>query len=316
LCVPTYGRAHHLGETLRSALAQTISDIEIVVVDDCSPDNTAEVVNGIRDSRVRFIRNEINAGVPENYNRVMNLARGSYLLLLEDHDLLEPTYLERTLDVMHRNSRVGFVATGMVTIDDDDKPHEEYVENFAEVTRGRQLLRRLLTRHDSPFSITALIRRSAASHVRPLFDPKYWWYADLNLWMQIAAVADFGYVREKLLRFRLREDGHFLLSREWESLFCIEQLHRDNWHLLFTRPGAASAVGWMSFERAKLREIIYMKMRRKAMQQAWTAADDSALRRYLQPPLRLLTDATALVPASFLRLARRVHRARFKYQAT
>ena len=93
LCLPTYRRERYLGRTIASALAQTESDFEIVVVDDCSPDASAAVVERFADPRVRYVRNRENLGVPENLNRAFSLARGEFLLLLEDHDLLAPAFL-------------------------------------------------------------------------------------------------------------------------------------------------------------------------------------------------------------------------------
>ena len=138
-CVPTYRRAAFISQTLASALAQTVDNIEVVVVDDCSPDNTAEVVKGFSDRRMRYIRNVENLGVPENLNRAMSLADGAYLVLLEDHDLLEPNYLEETLKIMDCYPSVGFVATGIITVDERGNPRERYVEDLPEFMAGRKL---------------------------------------------------------------------------------------------------------------------------------------------------------------------------------
>ncbi len=280
-CVPTYGRAAYIGKTLSSALAQTVRDFEIIVVDDQSPDHTAEVVESFSDRRIKFSRNKKNLGVPENLNYALSLAKGDYLVLLEDHDILEPNYLEETLALMARHPSVGFVATGLVTIDEKDVPLERYVENLPEFMEGRNLLRRLLTRTDCPFSVTTVMRRSALKDIEVLFDPKYWWYADQYLWLRLAASSDFGYVNKELLRFRAREPDHFLTDRFWETYMCLDRIHRDNWKLLHPYPSFASRKDALLYEIEKLQTIAAMRAGRLLRNGDWRKEDIEFTNSYL-----------------------------------
>jgi glycosyltransferase involved in cell wall biosynthesis len=281
LFIPTYGRAAFIGQTLESALTQTVNDLEIVVVDDHSPDNTTEVVRSFSDQRIKFTRNNMNLGVPQNLNYAMSLAKGEYLVLLEDHDLLEPDYLEETIALMTRYPSVSFVATGIVTIDEKGILQERYVETLPEFIRGRKLLQRLLTRTDCPFSVTVLIRRSAIQGLEPLFASKYWWYADQYLWLRLAAKSDFGYVQQALLRFRMRESDHFLTSRFWETYKCLDQIHRDTWKLLHPKPSLASKKDWFLYELRKLQIVAGLRAGRILRRELWTEDDDACARGYL-----------------------------------
>jgi len=295
-CVPTYGRASFLGRTLRSALAQTVKDIEIIVVDDCSPDNTAEVVKNFDDKRICYIRNSGNLGVPENLNRAMSLGHGEYLVLLEDHDLLEPTYLEAALKVAERYPSVGFVATGLVTIDGKDNPLEQYVENFSEFIPGPHLLRRLLIRTDCPFSVTTLIRRTAIEGVKPLFDSRYWWYADQYLWLRLCAKSDFGYVAQPLLKFRTREASHYLENRYWESRLCLNKIHRDNWHLLHPHFSLVSRWDSLLYEKSKFVEIAMWRCGRMLRGDFWSKGDVVFSQSYISLLSRGLLNVIGMLP--------------------
>jgi glycosyltransferase involved in cell wall biosynthesis len=313
-CVPTYGRAAFLGRTLSSALAQTVTDFEIVVVNDCSPDDTAGVVRGFTDPRIRYVLNEKNLGVPENLNRAMSLARGEFLVLLEDHDLLEPTYLEETLGVMRRHPTVGFVATGCLTIDEQDHPLERYIVPFPDAMEGRKLLRWILTRAGCPFSVTAVIRRTALEGLDPLFDGRYGWYADQYLWLRLASKTCFGYVCKPLLKLRIREADHFLTDRFWESSLVLDRIYRENWHLLYPRPGLRSRWDGFLFETAKMWTAARMRAGRMLRGEPWTEEDDWSARAYLSPVGCFVLDGVGKVP---LWLAARVrdacaarHRAR------
>jgi glycosyltransferase involved in cell wall biosynthesis len=303
-CVPTYGRAAFIGRTLTSALEQTISDFEIVVVNDCSPDDTDQIVRSFRDPRIRYHVNSENLGVPENLNRAMSLARGDHLVLLEDHDLLAPTYLEETLRVMRSHPSVGFVAAGLIIIDEEDRRFEHFVEELPEFVPGRWLVRRLLTRADCPFSVTTVIRRSAAEGLSPLFDPRYWWYADQYLWLRLASRWDFGYVAKPLLFMRRREGNHYLNERVWESALCTDRIHKDAWPLLHPNWDLSARWDWLLYEFAKLRTVAGIRAGRMLRRQPWTQEDREAVSAYLSPPGRYVLGAMSLLPMQLLMGAR------------
>jgi glycosyltransferase involved in cell wall biosynthesis len=84
IVIPVYGGTRFLGEAIESCLAQTYRDIEIIVVDDASPDESAEIAEGYarRDARVRLVRRAINGGVSRAFNSGFDVARGEYLTRL------------------------------------------------------------------------------------------------------------------------------------------------------------------------------------------------------------------------------------------
>src|SRR5438128_280237 len=73
VCVPAYGRGRFLDRTLRSLLAQTRPASEIIVVDDCSPDDTSSIARAYAAKGVRYVRNSENLGVPVNYNHALGM---------------------------------------------------------------------------------------------------------------------------------------------------------------------------------------------------------------------------------------------------
>src|SRR5919107_444260 len=97
--VPAYNVAGYLERALDSALAQTMSDLEVIVVDDASSDTTFEVASSVaaRDARVRLLRNENNRGPSASRNRAMHAARGEWIALLDGDDAWRPERLERMM---------------------------------------------------------------------------------------------------------------------------------------------------------------------------------------------------------------------------
>ena len=93
--IPTFNRAHFVLDAVESCLTQTYSNLEIIVCDNASSDDTWEKLNGIKDPKVRLIRQSTNVGGAGNFNTCLREAQGELFLLLCDDDLLEPTAIEK-----------------------------------------------------------------------------------------------------------------------------------------------------------------------------------------------------------------------------
>lgn len=95
IVLPTYNRAHLLPGAIESVLAQTWQHLELIVVDDNSPDQTAEVVAGYDDPRIRYLKNDPNLRLPRALNRGFAEARGEFLTWTSDDNFFAPTAIER-----------------------------------------------------------------------------------------------------------------------------------------------------------------------------------------------------------------------------
>ncbi|MFC4767279.1 glycosyltransferase family 2 protein [Effusibacillus consociatus] len=87
VCIPTYNRAMHIGDTLNSILKQTFGDFEIIVIDNHSDDDTEEIITSFQDNRIRFLRNDWNVGAARNANRCMMEFKGKYIKFLHSDDV-------------------------------------------------------------------------------------------------------------------------------------------------------------------------------------------------------------------------------------
>lgn len=114
--IPTYNRAHLVGDSIRSVLAQTYDSVEVIVVDDGSTDDTAEVIAAISDPRLRYIR-QPNRGRSNARNHALSLARGRYIAFLDSDDLFLPDKLERQVTYLRDHPGVGMVYTSAHCID-------------------------------------------------------------------------------------------------------------------------------------------------------------------------------------------------------
>ncbi len=109
--MPAYNAAGTIREAIDSALAQTLSDLEVVVVDDGSRDETAQIVASYADPRVRLLRNPKNLGMPATRQRGADAARGEYLAILDSDDRAHPTRFERQAAWLDAHPRCAVVGT-------------------------------------------------------------------------------------------------------------------------------------------------------------------------------------------------------------
>lgn len=111
IIIPCFNQEKYITDAILSAENQTYKDIEIVFIDDCSTDNSLEVVNELKNkySNIVVLKNETNLGVVDSRNKAIDVAKGFYILPLDGDDTIEPTYIEDAVKVFEEKPDVGFV---------------------------------------------------------------------------------------------------------------------------------------------------------------------------------------------------------------
>lgn len=102
IAIPTFNRAKYLREAIISVLNQSYKNIDIIISDNCSTDNTGQVVQEFTDPRLRYFKQLENLGMVGNWNSCLNQANGEYFLLLSDDDVLEVNAVEQLLSAFDR----------------------------------------------------------------------------------------------------------------------------------------------------------------------------------------------------------------------
>ena len=110
ICIPTYNRANRLENALKSAISNTFDNIEVIVSDNNSQDNTSEIVEKFKDKRIRYNKNETNIGANLNIIHTVEIAMGDYILFLSDEDLINENGLLAILNTIskYKNATVIF----------------------------------------------------------------------------------------------------------------------------------------------------------------------------------------------------------------
>jgi glycosyltransferase involved in cell wall biosynthesis len=139
--IPTYNRRPLLERAVRSVLAQDHADLELIVSDDASPDDSAAAMAAIDDPRLRFTRQPVNLGHAENYDWVLRQARGEYFMWLADDDWLDPGYVGRCLAALRADPATALVCGLARYYVDDVHEVDERPIDLLDERAGARLLR-------------------------------------------------------------------------------------------------------------------------------------------------------------------------------
>lgn len=135
IIMPSYNTAKFISETIESVLAQTYPNWELIIVDDCSTDDTDAVVCPyLVDDRIRYIKNEKNSGAAVSRNRALREAKGKWVAFLDSDDLWVPEKLEKQISFMKKND-YHFSYTNYIEIDETTNPNGRSVTGPKKVTR-------------------------------------------------------------------------------------------------------------------------------------------------------------------------------------
>lgn len=136
IIMPSWNTERFIAEAIQSVIDQTYQNWELLIVDDCSTDNTDEVVASFKDDRIKYFHNEKNSGAALTRNRAMREARGEWIAFLDSDDLWMPEKLEKQIAFMKDNGYT-LSYTEYEKIDEESKPLNIYVSGPEKVNKRK-----------------------------------------------------------------------------------------------------------------------------------------------------------------------------------
>lgn len=203
IAIPAY-KGKYLEQSIRSALAQTYSNVEVLVVDDCSPNDLKAVVERFDDPRLRYIRNEQNVGKHDpskNWNRCLNMAQGEWFCLLCDDDLYAPTFVETLLDLSNLHSQCDVLRSGVRVTDGEGKETSRYPQSPEYETLEQYLWDFFHSRRRQTIS-EFMLRRSRMLEEGGYSNMPYAWGSDNLSIFRFALQGGIASIQECLVTFR------------------------------------------------------------------------------------------------------------------
>lgn len=194
--MPVYNGEKYIRESIDSVLAQTYTDFEFLIINDGSTDDSAEIVESYKDSRIRFVENSCNLGLVATLNKGLKLARGIYIARMDCDDISLPKRLERQVEFMDAHPLVGVSGTWIKMIG------SRQGDIWSPPTTHEAIVCSLLfeTALAHP---TVIIRKSLVEKINLLYDPSFEHAEDYDLWVRASRCTVLANLEEVHLLYRI-----------------------------------------------------------------------------------------------------------------
>lgn len=226
IVMPAYNSERFIGEAICSVLNQTYRDWELLIVDDCSTDNTCGVVRSFADERIKLLCNSENLGAAMSRNRAIREAEGRWIAFLDSDDLWHPSKLETQINYMEKKG-LSFTCTYYCCIDEDGIISEDMI------TAPQRINKKMMYRYCYPGALTVVYDSDVIGlvQIRDLRKNN-----DYAMWLQIVERAQLVCLDECLAVYRRRTGSissgskalllqyHYILFRKGLRYGCIKSM--------------------------------------------------------------------------------------------
>ncbi len=208
ICIPTYNSSKTINKTLQSIISQTYQNLEIIIVDNNSSDDTVDRVKLIEDSRIETYVYPQHSDVGEdNWNRCFNYMTGKYASVFHSDDVYKPYMVERQIEALENNPNVCAVFTGGEFIDADYNiikriPIVEEYKNQKPLNQ-RDVLISTLNNGNTLFTPSAMFSKEVYTHLAPFRYDMFRYSSDLDMWLRAAKFSHIMVIDAPLLRYRI-----------------------------------------------------------------------------------------------------------------
>lgn len=237
ICIPCYNSASTIEKTIQSVLNQTYTNLEIIISDNASTDQTADVIRKITDSRIKFYVNETNLGLIQNFQIVLSYATGQYVKCLCADDIITPDCIEKQVDafVQHPNEKIVMVTADKIIINKQGKvllnkgyPAKEGIYDGMESIRKSFLYGTNLIGEPG----CVLFERETAKKTNGfIIEDSLTYVIDFNFYCQLLKHGNLYVIKEPLFSFRvINTSGTAGFKWSQAKMFngLIDKYHREN----------------------------------------------------------------------------------------
>ena len=287
VCLPTFNGRQYIEQAIDSALAQTHSELELIVCDDCSDDGTFETVQRLAQDNNKIIcwQNEKRAGLFGNYNACLKRAQGTLIKPFAQDDLLEAHAVERMAAAFTENAASRLFAPSRESSELYKARPQDSIEETLPDGRinGKEAIHRCLGSFRNLIGEPVAVMFAAASKDL-LFDERYQSLGHLDYWLRILEHGDLFHIGEELVTFRQHSQSQtaslmknmdwvldfYRLSKQYERYLEELGMSRDEYCMRFTELAGALIDELVKAGRLDVdelegyREVAYYSMRRCA----------------------------------------------------
>ncbi len=229
----TYNRADYLCESIESVLASSYKDFTLTVVDNCSTDNTKEVVNSFDDPRIRYVKHEKNIGGINNINSAIRMAKADYIVLFHDDDKMLPSMIEEEYGFLEEHPEAGCVSCLSRSFFEDGRTEDMKAsfEGESKIYTGTELFDAYFADKHDTVCPSIMYRKSVLDAHDLIFDPKVGPCCDIKLLFDIERYGDgVGTINKCLMLTRRHEKQDSTMNYFPMHIELYDYLHNDPYY--------------------------------------------------------------------------------------
>lgn len=265
--ITSYNYDKYIKDAIESVLNQTYSDFELVIIDDCSTDNSVNIINQFEDERIKFIQNEQNLGLKNSMQKAISCCTGEWIAFLESDDLWLPDTLEKRLACAEKYPQIGIIFNDVLEFGDEDL--------LLAVKNNFDRVRKILSKKTFPKNIfydinvhnliltfsSVMIKRELFENVSfetPIDALLDWW-----LYIHIAYNTEAYYMKDKLTKWRQHKQSYIMRKKKSKFKMANIEAYLDvyktkNLGVKFL-PFLVFSIVQMLFSRAKFYNIVLIR---------------------------------------------------------
>ena len=273
IIIPTYNRAHYLEQAIKSVLMQDYSNLEVIVSDNASTDNTQDVIRRfLYDKRLTYIRNPKNLGSILNWrNALYDYSSGEWVLILSDDDyLIDKSYIFKAIELINQYQNICLVHANYIIKDENLKKITKTDFNLPEFIDGKAYFL-YYRQKDFPHihsTLTCLFNRVKALEVKAFSKDIY--SADTSLWLRLMLNGNVGFIKDHVAVYRLHQGNESFnidVNKDIDVLNDLKDIYSLAKKYYFLENDLNKWLGRQVNFTFLWRFNIYLKMRKKRI--AW-----------------------------------------------
>lgn len=224
VCIPLYNCEQYIERTIDSLLQQTYKDFELLIADNCSTDKSVELISKYTDPRIHLIRNKENVGMVNNWNILLDEAKGEYIHFLCADDCLRNDCLEKEIEFLIKNPSVVLLSNATQIINQHEK--KLFVRRYyrrQRVFNGKKFAKHSFHRknlYGEPSNV--IFKRDIVLDNKIIFNNTLRYSPDWEFWIKVSLHGDIGFLPDILADYRIST------TSETNSLFKNKKLIKED----------------------------------------------------------------------------------------
>jgi glycosyltransferase involved in cell wall biosynthesis len=204
IVICSYNRASYIGKAIKSILDQTFSDFEVIIIDDCSKDNTENIVKELikKDSRIKYYKNEENLGISKSRNRGISLSNGEYIAMLDSDDYwIDNRKIEKQIEILDKNKDMGLIGSNILCINTDGQKLKESKYQ----TEDKDIRNKILIKNQ--FAQSSIIFKKELINKIGNYNEELDVCEDYDLWLKIGKISKLANIKDITTAYLIHSGG-------------------------------------------------------------------------------------------------------------